>query len=172
MKTLWAPWRMDYVGRKKANICVFCQTLKEDLDEKNLILFRGERAFVIMNRYPYNNGHLMVAPKRHITDFEALNEEEGKEFLALLKRSLSALKSTFRPEGFNVGINLGVAGGAGFAHLHLHIVPRWKGDTNFMPVLAETKVVPQHLRETYERLRPVFGPSASEKARRKGGLKR
>lgn len=169
MDKLWAPWRMEYVGRKKAEGCLFCRTWKEGRDEENLVLYRGEAAFVILNRFPYNNGHLMVAPKRHMSGVEALTEAEGKEILALVKVSLRALKSIFRPEGFNLGINLGVAAGAGFPHLHLHVVPRWKGDTNFMPVLSETKVVPEHLGETYRRLHPVFGRFASREAARKGG---
>lgn len=171
MNTLWAPWRMDYVGKKKAKSCLFCRAWREERDEENLVLFRGKVTFVIMNRFPYNNGHLMVAPRRHITDFEAFAEEEVKEFVTLMKGCLRVLKATFRPEGFNIGINLGVAGGAGFPHLHLHVVPRWKGDTNFMPVLSETKVIPQHLGETYKRLFPAFGRLASNGARRKGGPK-
>lgn len=156
MKYLWAPWRMDYILGDKKRDCFFCRKLKEKKDKKNLILFQGREVFVVMNRYPYNNGHLMIVPKRHHLGLEQLDDNESKELFDLLKASVRALKACFRPEGFNIGINIGKVGGAGEDHLHLHIVPRWAGDTNFMPVMAETKVVPEYLEKTYQRLRAAF----------------
>jgi len=158
MKVLWAPWRMDYIlSQGKDEGCVFCQGLKESEDEKNLIVWRGEKAVVFMNRYPYNNGHLLIMPHRHIGELEALDSEEVAEIHQLICLSLSALKKAFNPDGFNIGLNLGKTGGAGVLdHIHWHIVPRWEGDTNFMPVLAETKVMPEHLNSTYQKLCQAF----------------
>jgi ATP adenylyltransferase len=156
MKHLWAPWRMNYIleGRKAG--CFFCRNLKERKNEKNLILYQGEYAFVVMNRYPYSNGHLMVVPKRHCLDLEQLGDSELKELLHLLKASTHVLKTILRPHGFNIGMNIGEAGGAGEDHLHIHIVPRWTGDTNFMPVIGETKIIPEYLQKTYQKLHSAF----------------
>lgn len=163
MRTLWAPWRAEYIrcavsqhstGRRS---CLFCNLLKTKDDAQNLILYRGRYAFVVMNRFPYNNGHLMVAPNRHTADIESLSAAEGAELLKLVQKSLAVLRRGLKPQGFNVGANLGRAAGAGVAgHLHIHIVPRWLGDDNFMPLLAETKVISEHLTETYGRLRRQF----------------
>jgi len=169
MKSLWAPWRMDYILGKKKGGCIFCSKPTEDRDEENLILFRGRVAFVMMNKFPYNNGHLMLVPKRHCSGFEELNDRELQELFDLMKTSVRVLKSTLRPHGFNIGINIGVAGGAGVAHLHFHIVPRWTGDTNFMPVLGETKIIPQYLEETYKKLRFAFENLLPKEGRQKGG---
>jgi ATP adenylyltransferase len=156
MKTIWAPWRMDYIHEKKEEGCIFCKKPLEKKDEKNLILYRGKRAFVVMNKFPYNNGHLMIVPKRHCTDLEELNINEFQELFDVMKISTQALKASLSPHGFNIGFNIGKAGGAGKDHLHLHVVPRWMGDTNFMPTLAETKIIPETLNETYRKLRSVF----------------
>jgi ATP adenylyltransferase len=158
LERLWTPWRMSYIGTaEKPAGCIFCVKPTEQRDEENFILFRGERAYVLLNLYPYNSGHLMVVPYQHTGDLASLPPEIGNEVFALTQRSVSALTSVYRPQGFNVGINLGeVAGGSISAHLHVHVVPRWGGDTNFMPVTAETKVLPETLDQTYQRLRPQF----------------
>jgi ATP adenylyltransferase len=153
MKYLWAPWRMNYILGDKKRGCFFCQKLKEKKNLKNLILYQGEYVFVIMNKYPYTNGHLMVAPKRHCLNLEQLNANELRELFELLKTSMRVLKTSLHPHGFNIGMNIGKSGGAGENHLHLHIVPRWAGDTNFMPVIGETKIIPEYLEKTYQKLR-------------------
>lgn len=152
MKFLWAPWRMNYILSEKEKGCLFCSKRREERDRENLILYRETEGFVMMNRYPYNNGHLMVVPKRHCVYLEELRKGETAGLFRLLNLTTRVLRETLCPQGFNIGINVGKAGGAGEEHLHVHIVPRWAGDTNFMPVLGETKVVPQHLEETYQTL--------------------
>jgi ATP adenylyltransferase len=137
--------------------CLFCNLRKAKDDRQNLILHRGRHAFVVMNRFPYNNGHVMVAPNRHTADLESLSAVEGAELFRLVQKSLAVLRKGLKPQGFNIGANLGRVAGAGVAgHLHVHIVPRWLGDVNFMPLLAETKVISEHLAETYDRLRRGF----------------
>jgi ATP adenylyltransferase len=169
MKYLWAPWRMNYILGEKKKGCFFCKKLKEKKNPKNLILYQGEYVFVIMNRYPYANGHLMVVPKRHSLDLEQLEDGELKELFDLLKVSVKVLKRSLRPHGFNIGMNIGKAGGAGEDHLHLHIVPRWKGDTNFMPVLGEAKIIPEYLERTYQRLHSAFMDFFQKRKFQKGG---
>ncbi len=169
MKRLWAPWRMEYILQEKKKGCFFCQGLRERKDEENLILYRGKLALVMMNRFPYNNGHLMVVPKRHCRRLEDLSAKEGHELFRLLQVSLQLLRSNLNPDGFNVGLNLGKAAGAGEEHLHVHIVPRWAGDSNYMPVLGETKVISQHLAETYRNLRSGFEGWKGRQSNRKGG---
>ena len=156
------------MGEKKRG-CFFCKKLKEKKNRKNLILYQGEYVFVVMNKYPYNNGHLMVVPKRHYLDLEQLDNKELKELFDLLRASIKVLKTCFHPHGFNVGINIGKVGGAGEDHLHLHIVPRWAGDTNFMPVIGETKIVPEYLEKTYQRLHSAFTDLLRKKRVQKGG---
>ena len=156
MKYLWAPWRMNYILGDKKKGCFFCQKLKEKKNLKNLILYQGEYVFVIMNKYPYTNGHLMVAPKRHCLNLEQLDGNELRELFELLRTSMRVLKTSLRPHGFNIGMNIGKIGGAGENHLHLHIVPRWAGDTNFMPVIGETKIIPEYLEKTYQKLRSTL----------------
>jgi ATP adenylyltransferase len=157
MEKLWAPWRMAYVEVAKPQGCIFCDKPREDRDDENLILQRGKTAFVIMNAFPYNNGHLMVAPYRHTAELESLSAEERDELMALAQESLSLLQAAFGPNGYNLGMNLGRVAGAGIAdHLHLHLVPRWDGDTNFMPVIADTKVLPDSLQGSYRKLREVL----------------
>lgn len=150
MDNLWAPWRVSYITQKKSKACVFCKIEKSKKDKENLIVFRSSFCFAVINTYPYNNGHLMVIPNRHIANFEKLSSAEVTDMMATTKKMLAALKKTIKPQGFNVGMNLGVAAGAGIAeHLHMHIVPRWSGDTNLMPVVANTKVISQSLQELY-----------------------
>ncbi len=154
MQNLWAPWRSKFVLGKKEHGCIFCTRLRQRKDKSNLILYRGKRCFIIMNRFPYNAGHLMVAPIRHIGELEKLNQAEMLELLQLSQLCIRLLKKELKPQSFNVGMNLGKISGAGIAdHLHIHIVPRWEGDTNFMPILGKTKVVSVGLEEMYERLR-------------------
>ena len=156
-RPIWAPWRIEYILGDKEDGCLFCRVAAEPDDEKNLVLHRGKTAFVIMNLYPYNPGHLMVAPRRHTGALDALSAAEHAAVAETVRRAVAAVAGVFGPDGFNVGMNVGAAAGAGFAdHLHWHVVPRWTGDTNFMPVLADTRVMPQHLEETWERLRPAF----------------
>ena len=156
-KPLWAPWRLDYILGPKDNGCVFCSMPREGDDIRHNILFRGETCYVVLNLFPYNNGHLMVCPYRHISDMTLLTKEELEESAHLQQKSLQALSEAFHPEGFNVGLNMGAAAGAGIEeHLHFHIVPRWNGDFNFMPVIGQTKVIPQHLKTTFDALADKF----------------
>jgi len=168
MRYLWAPWRMDYILGKGKKGCFFCRKLKEKNDRKNLILCQGKYVFVVMNKFPYTNGHLMVVPKRHCIDLEQLDNREFKELFDLLKASVRALKASFHPQGFNIGMNIGKVGGAGEDHLHLHIVPRWAGDTNFMPVIGETKIIPEYLERTYQKLHSAFTDPLKKKRVQKG----
>jgi ATP adenylyltransferase len=148
MERLWAPWRMSYVTGARAEGCVFCNHASQS-DEDALIVHRGERCYVVLNLYPFGSGHLMIVPFRHVAAPGDLDAVERAELWELLDRSLKAIESALRAEGHNIGFNLGAAAGAGIAdHLHLHVVPRWPGDYNFMPVLADVRVMPQHLAET------------------------
>ncbi|MFY9264733.1 MAG: HIT domain-containing protein [Solirubrobacterales bacterium] len=160
---LWAPWRIQYVEAHKdpadpsAAGCIFCDKPAEENDAENLIVHRGENAYVILNGYPYNNGHVMVVPYKHLAEYHALEPETRDELGALTALSLEVLGACYDPGGFNVGINQGAAAGAGIAaHLHQHIVPRWAGDTNFMPVVADTRVLPEGLAMSYEKIRDGF----------------
>lgn len=157
MQVLWAPWRMAYVGRGGTpGECIFCRATTGDARER-LLLGASETALVMLNRYPYQNGHLMVAPRRHTADFVALPEAEHAALQQTLRRALATLTEVFAPQGFNVGLNLGACAGAGVVdHLHWHIVPRWAGDTNFMTTVADARILPQHLLDTYDRLHPSF----------------
>jgi ATP adenylyltransferase len=157
MQQLWAPWRITYITNDKEDGCIFCNRQQEGADRERLVLHRGKHTIVMLNKYPYNNGHLMVAPKRHVALLEDLKAEEANELMAAIQRCCVLLKKTLSPQGFNIGANLGKVAGAGVEdHLHFHIVPRWQGDTNFMPIMAETRVIPEHLEETYKRLSPLF----------------
>jgi ATP adenylyltransferase len=145
-RPLWAPWRLEYVVSDKGPDCIFCAAAEGVEERARWIVQRGERCFTILNTFPYAPGHLMVAPVRHVGELEGLDDEETVELLALARRGVAALRSAMSPHGFNVGLNLGEVAGAGIAdHLHLHVVPRWQGDNNFMPVLADTRVMPQAL---------------------------
>ncbi len=161
MERLWAPWRLEYVkdaAERKEEVCVFCGAVSADMaEEDSLVVHRGPHTITMLNKYPYNNGHLMVAPLRHLAELSALSTEESHEIFRLITHSVKILKKVFNPDGFNIGINLGRSAGAGIVgHLHWHVVPRWNGDTNFMPVLADVKVIPEHLSQTLSTLRPHF----------------
>jgi ATP adenylyltransferase len=155
MERLWTPWRMTYVGGGAgAADCFLCAKAAEARDEENLILHRAELGFVLLNLYPYNSGHVMVAPYAHVGDLALLPPPVGRALFDLTQRAVAALQQEYRPDGFNIGLNLGQSAGAGLpAHLHIHVVPRWTGDTNFMPVLGHTKVLPEALDQTWARLR-------------------
>jgi len=157
MKHLWAPWRMEYIQMKKDEGCILCEKPRQNTDSLNYILYRGNLNFVIMNTYPYNPGHLMIAPYQHLASLEELTDEVLHEHIDIVRRCITVLRQMFRPGGFNLGINIGKAAGAGIeGHVHTHIVPRWPGDNNFMPVIADVKVVPEALAETYQRLKGKF----------------
>lgn len=154
MKTMWAPWRIEYILGAKERGCVFCKALSVS-DE--LTLYKGQSTLVIMNKYPYINGHLLVAPVRHLSTLSELNQAEMGALLATVEQSVAILKEVMHPEGFNIGLNLGRVAGAGIEeHLHFHIVPRWSGDTNALAVFADVRVIPQHLQETFALLKPHF----------------
>jgi ATP adenylyltransferase len=157
MDVLWAPWRMTYIGAaKEERSCIFCAALTGDPRER-LLLGTTAHSLVVLNRYPYQSAHLMVAPRRHGADLPDLPDVEHRDLAETLRRGLASLREALRPDGFNLGMNLGAVAGAGVVdHLHWHIVPRWAGDTNFMTTVAELRVIPQHLLETYDRLRAAF----------------
>lgn len=153
VKRLWTPWRMKFILSDKSRECIFCQKSAEDRDRENCILYRGQHAFIMLNAYPYNNGHLLIAPYAHEPSTENLDEATLAEMMLLVNRGLAALRKAMAPHGFNVGINLGKVAGAGIAdHVHIHAVPRWQGDNNFMPVLGDTRLIPECLEDTYKRL--------------------
>ncbi|MBL0060194.1 MAG: HIT domain-containing protein [bacterium] len=161
MDRLWAPWRMSYildtVKQEQPEGCVFCRMVEESVDAKNLILIRGKHSFVVMNLFPYNSGHLMVIPKRHTGDFGSLSPAEHVEMAELVEISRKALAECFTPHGYNIGMNIGRAAGAGILdHLHYHVVPRWNGDSNFMSAVGETKVLSESLPESYARLKKAI----------------
>ncbi|HLY31480.1 MAG TPA: HIT domain-containing protein [Ktedonobacterales bacterium] len=174
MQRLWAPWRMTYIKgddsqEQTGSGCIFCDKVAENRDEENLILARAERCFVIMNLYPYNNGHLMIAPYAHLPGIQQLDAPTLTEVMTTAQKCLTALGATMGPQGYNIGINQGAVAGAGIAdHMHVHIVPRWNGDTNFMPVLADVKVMPDFLANTYQQIRKELTPlmAAPAKTRR------
>ena len=153
MEHIWAPWRIEYILGEKDKECIFCYKPKQDRDRENLLLYRGKSNLVMMNLYPYNPGHLMVAPYRHIQEVDKLGDDEMLEHFQLVNRCVAILKEAMNPEGFNIGMNLGKVAGAGIEdHIHTHIVPRWNGDTNFMPVISDTRAIPEALDETYAKL--------------------
>lgn len=156
MEVLWAPWRMAFIeDSRREGQCIFCPM--DQTDEKRYILFRTPRSLVILNRFPYAHAHLMVAPVRHTAEVDQLAVEEMTDLFQNVRRSIQVLREVLHPGGFNVGMNLGQVAGAGILdHLHFHVVPRWMGDVNFMPLLAEVRVLPEHLEQTYRRLRPSF----------------
>jgi ATP adenylyltransferase len=158
MDQLWAPWRMELIEKdKKPSGCIFCDLPLSSNDRENLVLGRSKHTFAILNRYPYNNGHLMVVPRQHTAELSALSAEESAELTAMLGLAVRLLGRAYKAQGYNLGMNLGQVAGAGIAdHLHWHVVPRWNGDTNFMPVLGDTKVMIEHLHASWDRLRPLF----------------
>lgn len=157
MKQLWTPWRMAFIRapKDKPGVCIFCEKLDAPRahDRANLVLLRGKRAFMLLNLYPYSNGHLMVAPREHTGELESLNSKTQQEMMALVSQGIRALRRAMNPQGFNIGINMGKVAGAGVVdHVHMHVVPRWNGDSNFMPVLSEVRLIPELLLETYDHL--------------------
>jgi ATP adenylyltransferase len=156
-KPLWAPWRLEYVSQAdEQEGCPLCAEAAGDVDE-SLVVDRGERAFALLNKFPYSSGHLLVAPLTHTGELEELDDETALEVHRLGLRGIAALRAVYKPDGFNLGWNLGRAAGAGIVdHVHLHVVPRWAGDTSFMPVLGDSKVLPEHLLETRGRLRAAW----------------
>jgi len=157
MEQIWAPWRIQYIQMEKPAGCILCEKPGEKDDERNYILCRGVKNFVILNSYPYNPGHLMVAPYRHAAGLEELTEEERHEHFEIVSRCIRVLKQVFSPGGFNVGANMGKIAGAGIEdHFHTHIVPRWQGDTNCMPVISNVRVIPEALDDTYQKLKGKF----------------
>lgn len=169
MKKLWAPWRMKYitgVAKKKQSGCIFCKKPKSKANLNNYILHRGKKAFIMMNIFPYNNGHLMIAPYRHVGDFTALNDAELLEIMQLAQACQKAMTKVMKPQGFNLGFNLGRVAGAGIEdHVHLHLVPRWNGDTNFMPVLADTKVVSEALEDSFKKMNKALAGISGGKSK-------
>jgi len=154
MKTMWAPWRMEYILGDKENGCIFCKALSE---QDNLTLYKSKATLVVMNKFPYINGHLLVAPIKHISTLDQLSKSEMGNLLKTVEQSVGILKKVMVPDGFNVGLNLGKVAGAGVEeHLHFHIVPRWFGDTNALTVFADVRVIPEHLITTYNNLKPHF----------------
>ncbi len=160
MKRLWAPWRMEYIlDEGKHKTCLFCDISrgKNNRDKKNLILYRGRGCFVVLNRYPYSSGHLMVVPYLHTPTFDGLSDKVLFDLIKTVDKSVGILKKAFMPDGFNIGLNFGKVAGAGLEqHMHVHIVPRWTGDTDSMPIISETRVMPEHLKKTYDRLGKFF----------------
>jgi ATP adenylyltransferase len=156
-RRLWAPWRLDYIKGPKPEECIFCAFPARGDDAASHIAHRGERCFVMLNAYPYTSGHLMVSPNDHVDSLEALDSETLLELMSLTQRSLAAIREAYGPEGFNIGVNQGKVAGAGVEdHVHLHVVPRWAGDTNFMPVVGGARVLPQSLDDSYAALSPLF----------------
>lgn len=174
MDRMWSPWRSAYVSESKErdladDASLFTQLLNEETDEENLILWRGKHVFVIMNRHPYNNGHLLIVPYREVKQYDALTTAEQQAVAATIDRCMGWIRKAISPDGFNVGMNLGQAAGAGIPeHLHVHVVPRWDGDTNFMPTTAHTKVLPEDLQTTYGKLRATMDASARDSTKNTG----
>ncbi|MGH7830763.1 MAG: HIT family protein [Candidatus Binatia bacterium] len=157
MKQIWAPWRMTYIGGAREAGCIFCDKLKEGDARSNLILAQTPHSVVMLNKYPYCSGHLLLAPRKHTNHLGSLEREEYADLCVALQETVGRVEEALKPEGINLGMNLGRCAGAGVeSHLHWHVVPRWEGDTNFMPVIGEVRVIPQHLLESYDRLRPFF----------------
>ena len=157
MDVLWAPWRLDYILGPKPDECVFCLPDDTAEDVERLVIHRGQTCFIIMNKFPYNNGHLMICPYRHVSCVTDLEPDELQESTRFIQTCVSVFTEAFHPQGINVGLNLGQAAGAGIAaHLHWQLVPRWSGDASFMAVFGETTVIPEHLKSTYHRLKPLF----------------
>jgi ATP adenylyltransferase len=158
MDYLWSPWRMEYIlSNKTENGCVFCEVLKTVDNPDNLVIHRGETAYVILNRYPYNTGHLLVIPYKHVPSYEDLEPAERAEMMELLNKSTVILREVYHPEAFNIGANIGAAAGAGIApHLHFHLMPRWHGDTNFLTTISQTRIVPENLCDTWIRIKTAW----------------
>ena len=157
MERIWAPWRIQYIRMNKPEGCILCEKPGQTDDARNYILYRGDKNFVMLNSNPYNPGHLMIAPYRHIDTPEKLTEDERQEHYEIVSRSVGVLRQVFNPDGFNIGMSVGKVAGAGIDdHIHTHIVPRWQGDTNFMPVVGGLRVIPEAVSETYRQLKEQF----------------
>ncbi|RPJ24989.1 MAG: HIT domain-containing protein [Chloroflexi bacterium] len=157
MNHIWSPWRMEYIESNKAEGCIFCSAQEKEDSAENLIAFRGEHAYIILNRYPYTSGHLMVVPLAHKANLEELDPPTRAEMMELTTRCITVLRKVYNPQAFNIGANIGESAGAGVKeHVHMHIVPRWQGDTNFISILGETRVLPESLERTYQRLKREF----------------
>jgi ATP adenylyltransferase len=161
MERLWAPWRMEYITEEPRPGCLFCRVIEDPSDkDAALVVWRPEGAIVMLNKFPYNPGHAMVAPQAHLGALEDLDDTQSAHFMRALQRTVKVLKATLKPEGFNIGANIGRVAGAGIPdHVHFHVVPRWNGDTNFMPVLADVKVVNEHVLQTAAKLSEAFAAS-------------
>jgi ATP adenylyltransferase len=165
-KAVWAPWRMDYILSEKAVGCIFCDQPRQHRDPENHILWRGDTAFVVLNRYPYSNGHLMVVPYTHAPSLTELDASQRAELMELTATCEAVLRQALHPDGLNLGMNLGSAAGAGIAeHLHMHVVPRWHGDSNYMTVVGDIRVIPQHIDQTYQILVPHFQTLCNQTSR-------
>jgi ATP adenylyltransferase len=163
VERIWAPWRTEYIGQDHGTACIFCEKLHSNNDAANYLLFRGKEVFVLLNLYPYTNGHLLVTPGRHTGDFTGLTDSELLEVGQVTRQMVKLLQFAFNPDGFNIGINLGEIAGAGIpGHFHVHIVPRWSGDTNFMPVLGDVRVISEGLDLTYRKLKEIMEKLKSE----------
>ena len=158
MDQLWSPWRMKYIRRKKApKGCIFCDAVLKEDGEENLIVARGKRAYVILNRYPYTSGHIMIVPFDHVGTFEEMDEETCSDVMRLIRMGISTLNRVYKPDGYNMGANLGASAGAGIEnHIHFHLVPRWGGDTNYMTSIGGTRVLPEGLNETFKQLKDAW----------------
>jgi len=157
MEHIWAPWRIEYIQMEKPEGCILCEKPGEDNDALNYILYRGDKNFIILNSYPYNPGHLLVAPYRHVANMEELTEEERNEHFEMVSHCVTVLRQVFNPGGFNIGANMGKVAGAGIEdHFHTHVVPRWQGDTNFVTIMADVRVIPEALAEMYLKLKGKF----------------
>ena len=158
MDFLWSPWRMKYIKRERTpDTCIFCKAVEHEDSSKNLIVKRGKLSFVILNRYPYTSGHVMVVPYAHVSTMDELEKNTLNEIMALIRESIRAIDEVYKPDGYNLGANLGSAAGAGIAgHMHFHVVPRWEGDTNFMTSVGKTRVLPEDLCETYDHLKDAW----------------
>ena len=159
MERLWAPWRMKFIEelRDKGSGCIFCEMAAPGDDRERLILHRGERCFTVLNRYPYNNGHMMIVPYKHVGELSELDGVDYEEMLSMSSASVKIMRETMEAEGFNMGLNIGAVAGAGITdHIHMHLVPRWRGDANFLPIIGGTKSMPEYLDDTYNRLKEPF----------------
>jgi ATP adenylyltransferase len=158
MKILWAPWRMEYVtASSEKRECIFCPGDDRSRDLERLILHVGDRSIVLMNRFPYSNGHLLVAPVRHVSAFDALTDDDKLDLITMVEKAVGILTKAMKPDGFNIGVNMGRIAGAGVEeHIHFHVVPRWSGDTNYMTVVGDVRVIPEHIQATYQKLVPLF----------------
>ncbi len=158
MDHLWSPWRYQYLtDARKLEGCVFCEIAASDRDEENLIVHRGEFNFVVLNRYPYTSGHLMVVPFAHVSQLNAIEEAAATELMKLVRMAETHLRAIYKPDGLNIGMNLGISAGAGIAgHIHMHVLPRWVGDSNFMTTIGETRMLPEELAVTWKRLKAAF----------------